>query len=291
MKTRLYTRKRALISSVAMLLVAMIALGTATFAWFTSSTTATAKGLNVKTIKASELVISDYTKSWGTTVNYEIENKVLMPASTSNGTNWYTADAAVKTAFDAKGLFAGADAPTFNTPSSSSYAYADQLNVMNKGEAKVKNVTITWTIPNFDNANYLRVALVPASTPEGAIKTAETATDTLGTTAAETFQKNVYDKDGVLYNAANGTKTIKVQDPEKPDDTSAKIDKTVNDTVAITPKTTTTVTVGDLAKNEAAYYNLYVWFEGQDAQCFDTNAGQIISDIEFSVTGTTEEQA
>ena len=58
MKTRLYTRKRALISSVAMLLVAMIALATATFAWFTKSTTATADQIKVQTIKASELVIS-----------------------------------------------------------------------------------------------------------------------------------------------------------------------------------------------------------------------------------------
>ena len=54
MKTRLYTRKRALISSVAMLLVAMIALGTATFAWFTRSTSTTAEGLNVKTIKSTD---------------------------------------------------------------------------------------------------------------------------------------------------------------------------------------------------------------------------------------------
>lgn len=289
MKTHLLTKKRALISSVAMLLVAIIALGTATFAWFTSSTTATAKGLNVKTIEASELVISDFTKSWGTTVDYEISNKVLMPASTSNGTNWYTADAAEKTAFGAKGLFKGADAPQFNVPTSSSYAYADQLNVKNEGVAKVKNVTISWAIPNFSNANYLRVALVPAN-GTGDIKTATVATTTLGTTAAETFQKNVYDKDGVLYNAAKGTKTIQVQDPDHPEDTNAKIDKTVNDTVAITPKTTTTVNVGDLAQNEVAYYNLYVWFEGQDEECFDSNAGQIISDIEFSVTGTTEDQ-
>ena len=48
MKTRLYTRKRALISSVAMLLVAMIALGTATFAWFTQSPNASAEGLSVQ---------------------------------------------------------------------------------------------------------------------------------------------------------------------------------------------------------------------------------------------------
>ena len=289
MKTRLYTRKRALISSVAMLLVAMIALGTATFAWFTKSTTATAKGLNVKTIEASELVISDFTKKWDTTVNYEVVNKVLMPASTSNGTNWYSAAAADKLNFATTELFGGVDAPVFNNVASSSYGYADQLNVMNQGEATVEGVTISWTMPTSNNANYLRVALVPAKA-DGTILTATTATDVLGTTAAETFQKNVYDADGDLYNAANGTKTIKVDDPD-PDNEGQKIDKTVNDTAAITPKTTTTVTVGSLAKDEAAFYNLYVWFEGQDKQCFDSNAGQVILDIEFSVSGSTAAQS
>lgn len=57
MKTRLYTRKRALISSVAMLLVAMIALGTATFAWFTSRPDANATGLTLKATAANGLVI------------------------------------------------------------------------------------------------------------------------------------------------------------------------------------------------------------------------------------------
>ncbi|MDD6645744.1 MAG: hypothetical protein PUE67_06785 [Oscillospiraceae bacterium] len=57
MKTRLYTRKRALISSVAMLLVAMIALGTATFAWFTSRPDANATGLVVRATAANGLVI------------------------------------------------------------------------------------------------------------------------------------------------------------------------------------------------------------------------------------------
>ncbi len=38
-------RRRALISSLAMLLVALVALGSATFAWFTSNPTANAKGI------------------------------------------------------------------------------------------------------------------------------------------------------------------------------------------------------------------------------------------------------
>lgn len=50
------SRKRLLISSVAMLLVAMLALGTATFIWFSTSTTAKANNFKVKTIQASNLL-------------------------------------------------------------------------------------------------------------------------------------------------------------------------------------------------------------------------------------------
>lgn len=42
------SRKRLLISSVAMLLVAMLALGTATFAWFTTSTNPYADNFSAK---------------------------------------------------------------------------------------------------------------------------------------------------------------------------------------------------------------------------------------------------
>ncbi|MEE3492247.1 hypothetical protein [Ruminococcus sp.] len=59
-------RKRALLSSVAMLLVAILALGSATFAWFASNPNANAKGVNLKTNAGSGLVIltdSEY-KLW-----------------------------------------------------------------------------------------------------------------------------------------------------------------------------------------------------------------------------------
>lgn len=253
------SRRRVLISSLAMLLVAIVALGTATYAWFTSSTTAIAKGLNVKTAQASELQISDFTKGWGTEVNYGITNKVLLPTSSANGANWWKATAASKTEFAANDDgFSAADAPAFDNAASSSYVYKDQLNVRNNGDATVENVKIEWTIPNFDGANYLRVALVPA-------------TDAAGTEATGSFAANVYDKDGVLYKAVSGATT----------------------TADITPKTSCSVLVGgdgELAKGETYYYNLYVWFEGQDQQCIDSNAGQIISDIAFTVSGDTVAQ-
>lgn len=249
MKTQKSFRKKALLSSVAMLLVAMVALGSATFAWFTSSTTATASGINVQTVKASELQISSVNVDWGTTVNYGLQNKVLLPTSTANGTAWFTANAESKSAFTADSDTVAA----IDASQAGSYYFKDQLNVRNNGDAKVENVKIKFSVPN----NYLRVALVETSA-KGA-NVADTGT----------FTESVYDQDGVLYNAFNST----------------------TGTTAITPDNDCEIDLYTLSKGDAKYYNLYVWFEGQDAQCIDSNAGAVVSDITFTVTGETEDQA
>ncbi len=58
-------RKKALLSSVAMLLVAFIALGSATFAWFTANPKAYASGIKLKTTASTGLVIRTETdEAW-----------------------------------------------------------------------------------------------------------------------------------------------------------------------------------------------------------------------------------
>ena len=139
------SRKRLLISSVAMLLVAMLALGTATFAWFTSSTTATASNINVKTIKSSELQISKSTRVWGTTVDYATANKVLLPTSTVDGKAWFTANA------ETRNSYKKADDVDFSpdtvTAENNSYYFTEELNVRNNGSADVNNAKIEITFP------------------------------------------------------------------------------------------------------------------------------------------------
>lgn len=249
MKTN--SRKRVLVSSVAMLLVAMLALGTATYAWFTSNTTATANGLNVKTSKTSTLEISKSDHIWGTNVNYS-HTQSMYPASTANGTAFFKTVAAAKTAFDRD------ETQPIQSATGDTYVFAEQLNVKNSGEGTVKSISIT--INNF-TCKYGRIALVPA-TSEGAISYPE----------GKSFVDYVYDTDGEAYNALKDTAGT----PE-----------------SITPDNSMTIDVPDLGTNEAAYYNLYVWFEGQDKQCFDTNAGQNLgamdgntSKFSFTVTGT-----
>lgn len=249
MKTN--SRKRLLVSSVAMLLVAMLALGTATYAWFTSNTTATANGLNVKTSKTSTLEISKSDHEWGTSVDYA-HTQSMYPASTANGTAFFKTVAAAKTAFDRD------ETQPIESASGGTYVFAEQLNVKNSGEGTVSDITIT--INNF-TCKYGRIALVPA-TEAGAISYPE----------GKEFKNYVYDTDGEAYDALNNTSGT---------------------TTEITPDNSMVIDVPDLGTNEAAYYNLYVWFEGQDTWCFDTNAGQNLgsmsgntSNFSFTVTGT-----
>ena len=255
------SRRRVLISSVAMLLVAIVALGTATYAWFTTSTTTTANGLNVKTIKASELVISKSDRAWKDTINYAMDNKTLRPASTANGTAWYAGTAADKEFFNidtTKGTFSSV---TGNT----AYYFEEEINVANRGYADVANVTITAS--GLTNT-YARMAIV------------EIDPDTKEITG--TFTASVFDAEGDTYDAVSGTAATA--------------------TTEITAKNTISVSVGTLkgkaetvtdkdAIGGAKYYKLLVWFEGQDTDCVDANAGQSLSSVTeglvISVSGTT----
>lgn len=165
----------------------------------------------------------------------------------------YTATAATKGEFTRDGDFSSVASEL------GAYVYAEELNIANKGAAAVENVTITIT--NFTN-NYGRIALVPVNNDGSAIE-------------GKTFAGSVYDTEGEDYDAANSATA----------------------TTSITPSTSTTISVGTLdgkvgtaELGGAAYYKLYVWFEGQDTDCYDTNAGQAIGDITFSISGTTAAQ-
>ena len=250
MKTQKSFRKRALLSSVAMLLVATVAVGSATFAWFTSNTTNTADGLNVKTVQASELVISDKNRSWGQEIHYAQSGSTLRPASSADGTNWYTASAAAKGEFKRTGDFSSVSSEL------GSYVFVNELNVANKGSAAVEDVTIT--ISNFTN-NYGRIALVEVNSDGSAI-------------TGKTFATSIIDVEDENYDAANGANATATIDPTK--------EMTVN--VGTLAGKTGTAELGG-----AKYFKLYVWFEGQDTDCYDTNAGQAIGDITFSVSGKT----
>lgn len=256
MKTHLLTKKRALISSVAMLLVAIIALGTATFAWFTQDTRSYADKINVRTSKVSSLVLSKKSRTnWQSHIEYNAD-RVMYPASSSNGSDWFYANASdAASGIVDKASIKDAKAPGVIT---ADYVFDDELNIKNSGAVKVTDVKITFTLQG-ENSDYARVALVPI----GVDGSACTTDGTFGT-------GTVYGKKATAY---------------KP------ISSLAGDLGAsITPSTKYEVKVPDLDVDQAAYYALYVWFEGQDEDCIDAKSGQQIPNLVFDVDGTPVEE-
>ena len=252
------SRRRLLISSVAMLLVAMLALGTATFAWFTTSTSATASKLSVKTVKASELQLSSTTIEWTDTLEYNQLNKVLKPASSANGTDWFIADATDKNGTAGDVTKIATTAGNFGQ-----YVFADQLNVRNNGEATVEHVKIKFTLSETEAANgkYLRLALVEAN---------KRGTDAVLTgNFAESVYAAAADSAPAFTSTAKATQNV-----------TAKAGANVEFDVG------TLVGKSAIGTN-AKYYNLYIWFEGQDTDCKDANAGNAMPEITFTVDGDT----
>lgn len=279
MKTK--SRKRLLISSVAMLLVAMLALGTATFAWFTQNTSATADGFGAKTVKASELKLSSkYVTKWTESLHYNYD-KVLKPVSTVNGKTWFTAVAAGKDNSTAS-LASAKELTETEIPD---YAIVDQLNIRNFGGAAVDKVKINFTL-NEKNDNgsatdykYLRVALVKV--------------DKAGDTSAKDYETKF--ADSVYADGIDSAMAISSLDV----DAKGKVTKINEFKISAKDASSTTfsIPVGELeAYNETApsgctaYYNLYAWFEGQDENCKDANAGNKMPPITFTVTGDTVNQ-
>lgn len=250
------SRKRLLISSVAMLLVAMLALGTATFAWFTQDTRSYADKINVRTSKVSSLVLSKSDRTnWQSHIEYDVD-RIMFPASSSNGSEWFYANAsdALSGAVDNASI-KDAQAPGTTT---ADYVFINELNIKNAGAVKVTNVKIKFNLQG-ENSDYARVALVPI----GVDGSATTTDGTFGT--------------GTVY----GKKAT----PYQP------ISSLAGDLGAsITPSTTYEVSVPDLDLDKAAYYALYVWFEGQDVDCKDANSGQKIPNLVFDVEGTPVEE-
>lgn len=256
------SRRRLLISSIAMLLVAMLALGTATFAWFTSSTTVTADKIKVHTTKASKLQVSSATSDWQNNLEYNYD-QLLLPTSTINGSNWWRADATNSSSFAATEYQAAT-----NSPDGTKYYIADQLNVKNNADpatgVAVDDVQIKMTWPTSGDTSYLRVALVEA-TDKGENKSLASGAN---------FTDGIYAKD------TTGYKPINADGEENESEIAPKAGGS----------NTVVVSVGTLAPGAAKYYNLYVWFEGQDTDCYDANAGAEIPDIDFEVTGNNASQ-
>lgn len=238
MKTK--SRKRLLISSVAMLLVAMLALGTATFAWFSTSTTAKANNLKVQTIQASNLLIrkgtggSAASKDWATQINYNDENPAtLEPASSTDFKTWFTALApSYNAAGEAENSIAKLDTTT-------GFVVEKPFQLYYKADTGADDLSVNWRLDiAHDQERYedfIRVAI-------------------LDETGKTVFVYGKDDDDNSLQ-LKSGSTTVG--------------EHSGNSNVTTVAKNASLTT---FKPQDIKSYKLVVWYEGTDPQCLDENA-------------------
>lgn len=251
-KTQKSFRKKALLSSLSMLMVATVAVGSATFAWFSQNTTAKATGVNVKTVKGSNLVLSkasDDTEPWVSTLDLGIADKTLEPASTIDCSNWYKAKAG---AYNLKATETNGrtEASAIETNEVDGRYIAKTFYVKSIASSITASYTLNVTPTAEDgaetNLDYVRVAVKDA---------AGTVSSFYGNKAA--------DNKGLTKNAE--TQNIEPG--------NQAISSTVTGSLNLTADTPQAITV-------------FIWFEGEDPECIDTKAGVDVKvDVNFAKTG------
>ena len=253
-------RKRALLSSVAMLLVALVALGSATFAWFSTKQAADATGLSGGTTKASSLVIKEeWADDWANSIEFDATTADVTTSLTPvtfNGTTWKTGTAA--------GYDLGYRGDALSEVSVSN-TYAAYTTVYVKyGEAAdpavaEKDLTVKVT-PKSDTSvdalKFVRVAIVPAVDNTNAPTKLSNAAKILGS------DKNDFAKNPDSYSAANMTASA----------STTAVDALYSDAA---------LNLGNMTNGTAYLFNIYVYYEGTDKDCIDSNAGLSVDDFKF----------
>ena len=254
MKTKQSFRKKALLSSVAMLLVAAVAVGSATFAWFTHNDKATANGIYIKTMRGSSLEVSGHDISWGPIIEYKFgsssDAKSLFPASTTDGSTWVHAHSTSKTTATPinKDDVEIVSPISYSTPSQqqSNYVFKQQLNVRNMGsQNQYSKIRITCNNIGSVLGDYGRIALVPCQ---------ENGDEEPGD-----FVKHVFGA-AAITNFKGLTKDI-AQAENAPEYGVSEVQYNVQAQSTPNPLAEFTLNLGE---DNAKYFNLYIWFEGQD---------------------------
>lgn len=279
---------KKLLPAFAMLTVSAVSLSSATYAWFSMNTQVTATGMQVKAIAEGGIVISNSTKTgWTAEATAQVTSASLFPTSNAKTpatlTTWYHNKS--DNADDAK---AGQAASTYETLN---IALSDATNGEGVGYVD-KNDDSAFT-SGTDSAYFLKDKFYIKSSGDALTSTTLYINKVEATPASGTSLLAI---DNALRVCVVVDQTSYLFAPVSVGTTGPtltyKVKGSATDTVALagtTKNTATGVTTIANSDADAVPVEIYVYFEGEDANCKSTNISGISTDtITVSVQfGTT----
>lgn len=270
--------KRQLLAAIAMVLVAAIALGSSTYAWFVASGTVKAEGMKVQAKSEGGLAIrwaGETSQLWGTTASAKMETATsLLPASTYNLKNWTYAKAA-----DAKNKTA--DAATWDNITKTVMGDDGKTFAKGNGYVVMQQFEIRSTSQN-ELATGLYVSGVSATpadtTGKRDIDPAIRVGVRLVSETANTFF--IY---GPVTNATSSYTWTDGTTKETKAVTLATVGTAGNSQSTLIAKDTDIPS----AKDTPIKVEIYIWYEGEDNALYSDNyaANALNVNVEFSSYG------
>lgn len=246
MKKSTSLRKSALITSVIMLLVAVTALSSATYAWFSSEPAASTSEITMTTTAIQGLYLaegnlndSEPRTQYSTRLNWTAPSNSFAPVSSPfQNSNFYTTSSSLPTGVYEEGTdISLAEAFTYSDPNNPEGMYFAR-KIWIKGDVPAGETrTIVADFKQDTRAGYHRIAIVDCS------KTTNLTAENVILIGSNT--KSYYAL------GANGVTNVQL----KPSDDKDSVD------------------MGTITGNEVKSYWVFFYFEGQDDTCTTANSG------------------
>lgn len=269
-------RKRALLSSVAMLLVALIALGSATFAWFAENPNVSATGLTIKTTASDGLEIySESEQVWGTSANLHYDKTNSTPIVTAFNLTPATQAQNVKT----EGTVTGKNGNKFfTTKATGAGAYGSGTNTFSDASAGMTSADEVYA-----EKLYFRLSQTSSETASRNVKltgiTLAKPTANQNSNLYKALRVSICDSSneilGTYYPSGagmNGAVTADAKDaaigtvgtPFEPAATAAA-------STGLTTRVASGVSKSSNTTDATKEITVYIWLDGQDNACFTQN--------------------
>lgn len=292
--------KRQLFAAIAMVLVSAIALSSSTYAWFANNNKVSATGMSVQATAEGGIEIKAMSATqaitpsadWATLADAKMNAGTILYPTSNNPTannnvltsDWYHASAETAGNFAAKkgtyaklqtvegkctftngvasgnGVLAYAENES-GALAAGAYYLATTYNIAYTGKAakdlKVEGVTVTGVNKNADFDKSLRVAVVSGSNVALYAPVGYTS-DTSYKVCTATTGTPIVLADGTIPGSANVT---------------AKATSTTSDVIVQNVGT----------EENPSTVNVYIWFEGEDAQHFTNNLGANVDTLTVTV--------
>ena len=282
--------KRQLLAAIAMVLVAAIALGSSTYAWFVASGSVTAKDMKVNVQSSGGLVISyaGADDAWGVTASGKMtDSKALTPVSTSDMTDWSTAQAKVANNYE----FDKTTIKNVKNDVLPSGTYSDNNNYAVMRAFKIRSAAPGQLCKG------LYVEKIEVTGSDNTLDTSlrvgfrykyATGNGNYGETSSFITGPVTVTSDAGQSAENKPTATYKFYSTSTTDEAEAKdVTLTATGKTARIVPAETEVTNGT---DKPVYVEIFIWFEGQDHNLFSDNV-KAIDNLDITVTFTSDSMA